>query len=134
MSTNENNTTTAVRSSAFNYASNLGNSNRICKRFESCFIGGISFEDAINKWSNVAGKLMFLSQDIGLNRQNMTRSQIVMAYNKQNNAWRGIVMYLQMNPERAYNIINSFSIEGMTCADARTALIAKFAQSNERNS
>lgn len=128
MTQNETNTP-AVRSSAYAYAENFGNSSRICKRYESCF-QGCSFEYINERYSNVANRLMFLSQDIGLDRTGLTRSQIVMSYNKQNNAWRGIVAYIQMNPDRAFEIINSFSTDGMTCAAARLALVAKFAESN----
>ena len=128
MSNNETNTTQT--SSAYKFASGFGNSHRIATRFESC-IAGKSFEDINMVYPTIASKLMFLSQDIGLDRANLTRSQIVMAYNKQNKAWQGIVKYINMSPDNAYYIIEKTDFENMKCSDARLLLLSKFA-SNAR--
>jgi len=126
---NNNETNTTEQSPAFAYAKAFKNSNRVCQRYESCFVDS-TYNQATEKWSNLAGKLLFLAQDISLNREGMTRSKIVMAYGKQNNAWNGIVMYIQMNTERAYNIIDSTSFDGLSTADARLLIVSKFASFN----
>lgn len=120
---------TTVTDGPFFYAKSKGLNTREANRFAKLFANPNEFRVVVN--SGEAGRaldnLLTCAKDFGLDRTNLTRSQIVTAYNKQQKILRGIAAFIEMDMHRVLSA--AANAKGDDVVSMRDSVLTNIAES-----
>lgn len=132
---NTNNTTSVNPHGPYFYALEKGLSRRAATRFDRLFAsrpdGAATFVQMNNipRYASAISTLLFACKDHGLDRNGLTRSQIVMAYNKAQKLLIMVAKYIELNgAQDAIERIRAANIpEGLDVQQTRAEIIRSLA-------